>query len=113
MSTSYGLSLGILCLMGIANQVYMNTVATSLQVSLPDEFRGRVLGIWNLTYSLMPLGGTFAGTIAEHAGAPIALGIGGTLVTLLALSLGAAMPQVRRLRLADGAVARRSSYARG
>jgi MFS family permease len=101
MSTSYVTSLGLLCLMGIANQVYMNTVATTLQLTLPDEFRGRVMGVWGLTFSLMPLGGTFSGAIAEHAGAPIALAIGGVLVTLMALTVGAAVPGVRRLTLTD------------
>lgn len=96
-STSYVLSLALLCLMGVANQVYMNTVATTLTLAVPDEFRGRVMGLWNLTWSIMPLGGTIAGGIAEYAGAPTALAVGGILVMFAALLVGAGMPSVRRL----------------
>lgn len=96
-STSFGLSLALLALMGAANQVYMTVANTALQLSLPNEFRGRVMGVWGLTWSLMPLGGTVSGGIAEYAGAPVALAVGGVLVTLMALVVAAAMPRVRQL----------------
>ena len=96
-SPSVVLSLGLLFLMGAANQVYMTTANTSLQLSLPNEFRGRVMSVWGLTWSLMPLGGTISGTIAEYAGAPAALAIGGVLVTLMAGVVAAFMPRVRQL----------------
>ncbi|MBM2809846.1 MAG: transporter [Chloroflexi bacterium] len=96
-STSYLLSLGILFLMGLANQMYMTTINTTLQLNLPNEFRGRVMGVWGLGWSLTPLGGTFAGAIAEVASVPIALAIGGILVALMALLLGALAPRVRHL----------------
>jgi MFS family permease len=96
-STSYLLSLGLLFLMGAASQVYMTLVATSLQLRIPNEFRGRVMGLWGLTWSLMPLGGSVAGGIAEYAGAPIALAVGGTLVALMALGMAVTLPRVREL----------------
>jgi MFS family permease len=96
-SSSYALSLGLLFVLGLANQVYMTTVNTTLQMTVPNEFRGRVMGVWGLTWSLQPLGGTVAGGIAEVAGVPFAIGIGGVLVTIMAVALGFAVPRIRRL----------------
>ncbi len=96
-SPSFGLSMGLLFLMGAANQVYMTAANTTLQLRLPNEYRGRVMGVWGLTWSLMPLGGTISGGIAEYAGAPAALAIGGALVTSMALIVAATMPRVREL----------------
>src|SRR5207245_4572188 len=90
-------SMGLLALMGAANQVYMTAANTTLQLSISNEFRGRVMGVWGLTWSLMPLGGTISGGIAEYAGAPAALAIGGVLVTVMALGIAATMPRVRQL----------------
>ncbi len=96
-STSFALSMGLLFFMGVASQIYMTTVNTALQLRLPNEFRGRVMGVWGLTWSLLPLGGTISGGIAEYAGAPIALAVGGCLVTLMALGVAVAMPKFREL----------------
>ncbi|MSQ23658.1 MAG: MFS transporter [Chloroflexi bacterium] len=96
-SGSYILSLGIMLLMGMSNQTYMTTVNTALQMNLPNAFRGRVMGIWGLTYSLQPLGGTIAGTMAEYVGVPIALAVGGALVTLMAVTAAVRLPRVRNL----------------
>jgi len=97
MSTSFALSFALLFLAGAASQVYMTLGNTALQLRLPNEFRGRVMGVWGLTFSLMPLGGTISGGIAEYAGAPAALAIGGMLVTLMALVVAVAMPRFREL----------------
>ena len=70
-STLYPLSLAIMLFMGMAGQFYQTSINTTLQLELPDEYRGRVMGIYGLTWSLMPLGGTISGTIAEFMGAQL------------------------------------------
>ena len=96
-SPSFALSLGLLFFMGVANQVYMTVAATNLQLTLDNEFRGRVMSVWGLNWSLMPLGGAIAGGIAQYAGAPFALAFGGALVTLMAITVAVTMPRVRQL----------------
>ena len=93
----YLLSLGIVLLMGLMNQFYMTTINTVLQMRLPDEFRGRVMGVYGLTWSLMPLGGTVSGAVAQFYGARVAVGSGGFLVAAMALVVAVALPRVRRL----------------
>src|SRR5581483_3168677 len=98
-SSSYWLALGFLFLMGFCNDMYMTTVNTSLQLMVPNEFRGRVMGLWGLTWNLVPIGGTFAGAIAQVAGAPTALAIDGALVACMATGVALAIPRIWRLEL--------------
>jgi hypothetical protein len=66
-------------------------------MNLPNQLRGRVMGIYGLTWDLMPVGGMIAGTIAEFAGAPIAVGFGGFMVAGMALAVMVCRPNIRRL----------------
>jgi hypothetical protein len=91
------LSLLLAFALGVASQFYMTTISTVLQVNLPNELRGRVMGIYGLVWELMPVGGMIAGAVAEYAGAPFAVGLGGALVTAMALVVAAFYPRIRRL----------------
>ena len=97
LSKSYPISLALAFLLGISSQFYMTTISTILQVNLPDQLRGRVMGIFGLTWDLMPVGGMIAGTIAEFAGAPVAVGFGGLMVAAMAAFVALALPNIRRL----------------
>ena len=81
LSRSYSVSLVLIALTGFFNSIYMTNVLTLLQALVPDELRGRVMGIYSLTWSLMPLGGMQAGALANVLDAPLVVTIGG-LVTL-------------------------------
>ena len=96
-SKSYPLSLALALALGVASQFYMTTISTVLQVNLPNELRGRVMGIYGLVWELMPVGGMIAGAVAEFAGAPIAVGFGGFMVTAMALMVAIFYPSIRRL----------------
>src|SRR5262245_31940771 len=96
-SKSYHLSLILACALGIASQFYITVINAILQVYLPDQLRGRVMGIYGLTWELMPVGGLIAGAIAEYAGAPAAVVLGGALVAVMALGIGIFSPNMRRL----------------
>jgi len=97
LSRSYALSLGMALLLGMASQFYMTTINTILQLNLPEHLRGRVMGIYGLTWELMPVGGMICGTIAEFAGAPTAVAFGGTLVAGMALAVTVFLPRIRHL----------------
>jgi MFS family permease len=97
LSQSYPLSLILACALGIASQFYITMINAILQINLPDQLRGRVMGIYGLTWELMPVGGLIAGAIAEYAGAPAAVVVGGALVALMALGVALFFPNMRRL----------------
>jgi MFS family permease len=84
-SRAYPLTLILALLLGAASQFYITAINTILQLNLPEHLRGRVMGVYGLTWDLMPVGGTIAGTIAEIGGAPTAVAVGAVFVTGLAL----------------------------
>ena len=97
-SSWYPLSVAIILLMGLANQLYMTAVFTILQLHLPDELRGRVMGVYGLTWRLTPLGGTVGGTIAEFAGVQAAVAFGGLMVAGMAVTVALCLPRVRQIQ---------------
>ena len=94
---SFPLALALMFLIGVFSSIYMIAIMTSLQIMVPDEMRGRVMGFYSMTWSIMPLGGMQAGAIASIIGAPWALVIGGLAVVLFALGPATLNPQVRNL----------------
>ena len=94
---SYQLALALMVVMGVASSTYMITIMSSLQLLVPDNMRGRVMGFYGMTWSIMPLGGFQAGAIANFVGVPIALAIGGGLVAAFALGPALINRQVRNI----------------
>jgi len=96
-SVSFPLSLILALALGVSSQFYMTIISAILQMNLPNQLRGRVMGIYGLTWDLMPVGGMIAGAIAEFAGAPMAVGLGGFMVAGMALAVMVCRPNIRRL----------------
>jgi MFS family permease len=96
LSTSLAPSLLLIALIGLTHEVYMTIINTVLLLRVPDEFRGRVMGVYGLAWSIVPLGGVFSGAVAEVAGAPAAVALGGLLVAGMSLAI-ATIPLVRKL----------------
>lgn len=94
---SLALSLGVLLLVGAAN-ITINSLANSLVQSwTPDEVRGRVMSIYNLSFmGFMPIGSLVAGSIAQRVGEPVAIlvGAGGSLACAAAIRF--AVPSLRK-----------------
>jgi MFS transporter, DHA1 family, staphyloferrin A biosynthesis exporter len=103
LSPFYQLSLAILVVAGASTSLYMTSTNTLLQLRLDDQFRGRVMGVYSLTWSLMPLGGVQAGAIATVFSAPVAVAFGGVAVVLCALFIGATQRDLRSLPAAAAA----------
>ncbi len=96
-SVSFPLSLILALALGVTSQFYMTIISAILQMNLPNQLRGRVMGIYGLTWDLMPVGGMIAGAIAEFAGAPMAVGVGGFMVAGMAVTVMVCRPNIRRL----------------
>ncbi len=87
----FGLSLGLIAVVGLMGSAYDATIAASFQLGVTDEMRGRVLGFYSATFGLNALGATCIGAVATITGTPIALGLSGAAVmaSAFALSRGA------------------------
>ena len=77
---SFAVALVALLLVGAMSMAYDTTMGALLQLLVPDAVRGRVMGLYVLTFGFTPLGGFFAGAVASFVGAPIAVGLGGGVV---------------------------------
>ena len=78
---------------GASLMAYDVTMGTMLQILATDALRGRVLGLYGLTFGFTPVGGFVAGTIATIASAPVALGLFG--VSIVAYVARMARPILR------------------
>ena len=99
--TSLPLAMAIIFLAGASTSIYMITVMSTLQSLVPDELRGRVMGIYGMTWSLLPLGAMQTGAVAELAGASFSVVLNGTVVILFAIGIAATSVQVRNLGMYD------------
>lgn len=94
----YWVSLGLLFLVGVSNSLYLVGGLSALQELVPDQIRGRVMGLYGATWSLAPLGMAQAGFIAQYFSAPIAVGAGAAVVVVIAMLVWIRSADVRTLR---------------
>jgi MFS family permease len=92
LSRSSYFAMAFLFVAGFGMLLFFSTSNTVLQTIVPDEMRGRVMGVWSLVFGAMiPLGSLEAGAVAHWLGTPFALGLGAiicaasALVTLFAI----------------------------
>ncbi len=103
---NFYLAMTIMVFMGIFSSIYMISIMSSLQMLVPDRMRGRVMGFYGMTWSIMPLSGMQAGLVATYLGTPlvgepygvaIAVAIGGAAVAAFALGPALVNGNVRNL----------------
>ncbi|MDP2728731.1 MAG: MFS transporter, partial [Dehalococcoidia bacterium] len=75
---------------------YSSANNTAVQLMVPDQLRGRVMGIFLLNRSMTPLGTSLAGSLASLVGAPLTMAAMGGAVIILGLSAAVKVPGLRR-----------------
>ena len=101
----YVLALGCAMLVAMCMSMYFVSSMTLLQLAVPDALRGRVMGIYTICFSLVPLGGLLGGVVAAATSPPFAAALNaGVLVVVVAL-VAVTEPSIRRL---DGGAADRA-----
>jgi MFS family permease len=92
------LSLLVLVGSGIANISIFNLANSLVQTLVRDELRGRVMGIYSLTFfGFLPVGALWIGTMAEHFGEPAAVMINAGIMLLLCAAVAVRVPELRKL----------------
>jgi MFS family permease len=88
MSRSFPLSLVLLFFGGMFFMAVFSISFSIVQLSVPDELRGRVVSIYMVALrSGWPLGGLFAGAFADRFGAPHVLAVNGLVLAVIAMTL--------------------------
>ena len=68
-----------------------------LQHRIADDIRGRVMGVYLLTWGLMPLGALPMGLVADRIGTPAAVAVGAAVSSGLAAWLGLTSAALRKI----------------
>jgi MFS family permease len=101
LSPSLWLALPMLAISGAFEMVYLTTNQTLLQLSIPDEMRGRVTSIVSLNMALSPIGAFVAGAGSDLVG-PRAITLAlSTAAAAIALVVYARSGTVRDYRLSQ------------
>ncbi len=94
-ATTLPIAMLFLFLGGVASSLYLNLGMTALQLQVPNALRGRVMGIWSMTYFLAAAGGLPAAMVATWIGTPAAVALGALSVTAFAILLLVFVPSLR------------------
>jgi MFS family permease len=99
--TELWLGLVSMALAGFFEMIYLTTNSTLLQLSIPDELRGRVTGIVSLRSGLMPVGAFIAGIGSDLVGPRKMTLIFGGIIAAIAVIVYLASPIIREYRLSQ------------
>lgn len=96
LSRSFGVVSFLLVGIGLSFIVQNVLANTLIQVTVPDELRGRVMSFYSLTFQgMMRLGGMQAGLMGDWLGASLAVGIGAAICLAYGLFVALRFPNVR------------------
>ena len=93
----YVFAMGCATLAGMFMSMFVVTSMTLIQLMVPDGLRGRVMGIYSICFSLIPLGGLLAGVVADATSPPFAAALNAGVLAAVVVLVGATQPAVRRL----------------
>lgn len=98
LSRSVPLSIVLLVLAGFGMMVQMAASNTFLQTIVDDDKRGRIMSIYTMAYiGVAPFGSLLAGALADRAGAPLTMIIGGAVCMVGAALFARQIPRFREL----------------
>ncbi len=97
LAASYTLVIAVatLLVIGFCAAAFDVLQQTLIQLSVPDEQRGRAVGVWILGIGSAPIGHLEMGAVAASMGVPIALLLNGVLTIVSAVVLLARAPSYR------------------
>jgi MFS family permease len=96
-SPNYWSALAAIFLAGIPHMIFITISMTVLQVRVAPELRGRVIGIYTLALSMIPLGGLVGGGLAELLDVRLALSISAGIFGVVTLWVLLTQNAVRNL----------------
>ncbi len=96
---SLPLSLLTLVGVGLASMILFNMANTLVQMLVTDEFRGRTMSLYTLTFfGGMPLGALWAGSLAHFVGAPATVAVSAIVALVFAVIFFVWTPRLRTLQ---------------
>jgi MFS family permease len=82
---NYRTAMALLALNSFGMMLFFSMSNTLIQISVPDEMRGRVMGVWSLVFgAVIPLGSLEVGWLAHWAGIPATIATGAVICAITA-----------------------------
>lgn len=97
LAVSFPLALAGLVIMGFANTGFMAINNTLIMMYAVPEYHGRVMSVYMLTWSFMPIASLPMSLIADQVGAPATLAVAGAFIALFVLAVALLSPAFRRM----------------
>ena len=94
LSRSLGLSLAMLVIIGLCNEIFMTINRMLVLLSTDSHLYGRVMGTYAMTFSLMPIATLPMGALVDAMGAPKTVAGAGFLLALAVLALSFVLPRI-------------------
>jgi MFS-type transporter involved in bile tolerance (Atg22 family) len=92
------LSLVLMAGMGFALVAIMNNSNAMVQSRVPDDLRGRVMGLYSLMMmGGMPIGALMVGVLAERTSEPLAVVAGAVVLLIFAVWIYLRKPAIRQM----------------
>ena len=103
----FWLSAVLLLPAGFSMMLQMACSNTLIQTMVPDQLRGRVMAVYSMMFmGMAPFGALFGGALADRAGAPVTIAVGGVACVIGGIWFGRQLPKLRvearRLIVAQG-----------
>lgn len=97
-SRSFPATMLLMVFIGISFVAQNALANTLIQITVPDNLRGRVMSFYSLTFQgMMRLGGLQAGIMGDLIGAPLTVGLGATISLAYGVLVAIRYPRVRNL----------------
>jgi MFS family permease len=102
LSPSFALALVLLAFVGATDTIWGAARGTIMQMATPERFRGRVMGVFQLSNrGLHPLGQTETGLVVPLLGAREATFMGGIIITIMTLLTAWRIPGIAKFSWND------------
>jgi MFS family permease len=96
-SNNYALSFGLLVLAGVANSVYLMFNQVMVQLTVDDEYRGRVLALYVMVSGVTPFSALLMGALIDVFGPQVTVACFTGLASAIVLAIGVTSRRLREI----------------
>lgn len=97
LSSVYALSFALLVVAGIANSIYLMFNQVMVQLTVDDEYRGRVLSLYVMVSGITPFSALLMGALIDAFGAQVTVACFTGLATAIVLGIGIFSQRLREI----------------
>lgn len=98
LSGSFVMALISVAVLGLVSSSYMSLNNSMIMEHTNEQYYGRVMSVFMMTFALMPLSAMPMGVLADSIGAPMTIAMAGIIVTVFVAAMVVLVPAYRRIQ---------------